>query len=441
MHRWITLVALLLISAMAASAADENALYWPQFRGPLASGVAPHGNPPLTWSTDENIRWKAEIPGKGLSTPIVWENRVFVLSAVETASVDGSQVAVEGAPSGRGRGIRPVGPVRFVVMALNRKTGAVVWEREARREVPHEGTHRDGSWASSSAITDGESLFAFFGSRGIYAYDMDGKALWETDLGNMSTRHGFGEGSSPALDGETLIINWDHEGASFIVALDKRTGETKWRQERDEVTSWSTPIIAEHGGKKQVVFNATGRVRGYDLETGEVIWEVGGMTVNAIPSPIHRAGIVFVTSGFRGSAFKAIRLEKAQGEVTEGEAIAWSYDRDTPYVPSALLYGDSLYFMKVNSNVITNLNPDTGAVHFGPERLDAIDGVYASPVGAADRVYVVGRNGTTVVLKRGPELEVLATNTLDDRFDASPAIAGNELFLRGRSHLYCIAEN
>jgi outer membrane protein assembly factor BamB len=332
-----------------------------------------------------------------------------------------------------------------MVMAFDRKNGRLVWEREARQEVPHEGTHRDGSWAPGSAVTDGEHLFAFFGSRGLYAYTMDGTLVWETDLGDMTTRNAFGEGSSPALDGESLVLNWDHEGDSFITALDKRTGKPRWRRERNEVTSWSTPIIVEHGGKKQVVVNATGRVRGYDLENGETIWEVGGMTVNAIPSPIHRNGIVYVTSGFRGSAFKAIRLAQARGDVADGSkesaAVAWSYDRDTPYVPSPLLYGDALYFMKVNTNILTNLDPDSGQVNFGPERLEGIDGVYASPVGAAERVYVVGRNGTTVVLRRGKVLEILATNMLDDGFDASPAIAGDELFLRGKSHLYCIAED
>ncbi|NJL28670.1 MAG: PQQ-like beta-propeller repeat protein, partial [Thermoanaerobaculia bacterium] len=331
---------------------------------------------------------------------------------------------------------------RFVVMALSRTDGEVLWERTATETKPNEGTHLDGSWASASPITDGERLFAFFGSYGIYAYDLDGKLLWSKDLGDMQTRNAFGEGSSPAVWGDTLVINWDHEGDSFIVALDKHTGEERWRVARPgERTSWSTPLVVAEGGKPQVIVAATERSRGYDLATGEVLWQAGGMTVNVIPSPVYADGMVYLMSGFRGSALQAIRLSEAKGELSGPPAIVWSHDRDTPYVPSPLLYDGKLYFLKVNTGILSVLDAKTGQVLYNEQRLDGIQGVYASPVGAAGRVYLVGRNGVTLVLKNGDRFEQLASNTLDDRFDASPAVVGGEIFLRGHKHLYCLAQD
>ncbi len=402
---------------------------WEQWRGPLATGVAPEATPPLRWSESQNVRWKVAIPGRGHGSPVVSGDRIFVTTAV------GEGKEVEGQ-----RGVQPAGVVRFVVLALDRATGKTVWERTVREEVPHEGTHPHGSWASASAVTDGERVFAFFGSRGLYAFDFDGKPLWKVDLGDMETRRGFGEGASPALADDTLVVNWDHEGDSFIVALDKRTGAERWRKVRDEITSWATPLVVEVDGRPQAIVNATGKVRGYDLATGEVVWETGGMTVNTIPSPVHANGVVYATSGFRGSGLKAIRLAGAKGDLDGTGAIVWSYDRDTPYVPSPLLYRGQIYFLKVNSGILTALDAATGEVRFGPERLPGVDSVYASPVGAAGRVYIADRDGKTVVLKAGPKLEVLAENVLDDGFDASPALVDGEIFLRGRKHLYCIAE-
>ncbi len=425
----VALLALPLVSA--AEPAGDAELYWPQWRGPAATGVAPHADPPLSWSETENVRWKVPVPGRGHGSPVVWADRLFVLTSV----------AAESGGAGDSGGVTPSGSRSFKILALDRGTGATLWERTAVAEAPHEGTHPDGSWASASAVTDGEVVIAHFGSRGLFAYDFEGELLWSKDLGDMTTRRGFGEGSSPVLAGGALVVNWDHEGDSFIVALDRRTGAELWRRERGEVTSWATPLVVEHEGRLQVIVNATERVRAYDLETGESLWEAGGQTVNVIPSPVHRDGIVYATSGFRGSALKAIRLSGATGDLTGTEAIVWSHDRDTPYVPSPLLYGDQLYILKSNSGILTGLSAETGEVLFGPERLPGIEGVYASPVGAAGRVYIVGRGGDTVVLRHGDVFEVLATNTLDDDFSASPAVAGDAIYLRGAEHLYCLAQD
>jgi outer membrane protein assembly factor BamB len=429
----LPLIALPLLSLLGASAiAASPHAHWPQWRGPLSSGVAPSGSPPVAWSETQNVRFKVEIPGRGLSTPVVWGNRIFLTTAVPVGAPPTSK------DEGWMRSITADSPQRFVVMALDRATGKVLWERTAREAKPHEGTHQDGSWASPSPVVDAELLIVSFGSHGLYAFDHDGTLQWSKDLGDMKTRNGFGEGSSPVLSGDTLIVNWDHEGSSFIVALDRKTGNERWRRERDEVTSWSTPLVVEHAGKKQVVVAATGRTRGYDLATGEVVWQLAGMTVNTIPSPVVADGVVYVMSGFRGNALQAIRLDQAKGDLVPGPALAWSYDRDTPYVPSPVLHEGLLYFLKHNTAILSALDAKTGEVRYGPHRLEKVEGVYASPIVAGGRLYVVGRNGFTEVLRTGPKAEVLAANKLDDRFDASPVVVGDELLLRGHRYLYAL---
>ncbi len=325
-------------------------------------------------------------------------------------------------------------------MALDRRTGKTVWERVVREQIPHAGNHQDGSLAPASPVTDGEHVFAYFGSRGLYCLDMKGEVVWEKDLGDMQTRNGFGEGSSPVLHGATIVVNWDHEGDSFIVALDKTTGRERWRRARDEVTSWSTPLILEDGGRPQVVVSAAGRVRGYDLASGKTVWECGGLGVNCAPTPVADFGLVFAMSGYRDPALLAIRCRGAEGDLTDSASVAWRLDRGTPYVPSPLLYGDALYFTQKNSGILSCYNAKSGSPFYDQQRLDELSGIYASPVGANNRVYIVGRNGATYVLKRGPEFDVLAINNLNDSFTASPAIAGDELYLRGLKHLYCLAE-
>jgi outer membrane protein assembly factor BamB len=289
-------------------------------------------------------------------------------------------------------------------------------------------------------VTDGELLFAHFGSRGLYALDASGKVVWEKDLGDMNVKMGFGEGSSPALGGDRLFVQWDHEGESFIVALDRKSGRELWRQKRDEKTSWASPLVVEHGGRTQVVTSATNKVRSYDGATGDVVWETAGMTQNAIPTPVHSDGLVILTSGFRGNALLAVKLAEAKGDLAASPAVAWRLDRDTPYVPSPLLYGDELYVLKGNNGLLSAFNAKTGERLYGPERLEGVPNVYASIVGADGRVYVAGREGKTAVIQRGPVFKLLATNTLDDGFDASPVAVDSELYLRGNRYLYRISE-
>ena len=209
--------------------------------------------------------------------------------------------------------------------------------------------------------------------------------------------------------------------------------------DRDERTSWSTPLIVEHDGRPQVVTSATNRVRSYDLETGELVWHGAGVTPNAIPSPVAADGLVYLLSGFRGNQLWVVRLDAARGDITGTDAIVWSLEEDTPYVPSPLLHDGILYFLKSNNGILSAYDARTGSLHYGPQRLPGIRNVYASPVAAGGRLYIPSREGTTLVIDAGPRLEVLATNTLEDGFDASPAVVEGEIFLRGQQYLYCVA--
>jgi len=415
--------------------------YWPQWRGPLATGVSPNGNPPIEWGEDKNVKWKIAIPGKGHATPIIWGDQMFILSAVETDKEGKAKEQNQGMQHGRGMPtLRTTKVHKFVIFAINRHDGKILWQHTVKEEVPEEGTHEMGSWASHSPVTDGKHVYAYFGSRGLFCFDMKGNLKWERDFGQLSKRMNFGEGSSPALYGDKIIVNWDHEGQSFIVALDKKTGKDIWKVDRDEGTSWASPFVVENNGNPQVITSATKLIRSYDLATGELIWECGGMTMNAIPMPVTANGILYVMSGFRGNALLAIRLEGAKGNITDSDAIVWKHGKDTPYTPSPLLFQDKLYFLRSNNGILTCFDAKTGKEFYSKQRLEGMGNVFASPVGAKDRIYIVGQKGTMYVVKHGPEFKILAKNKLDDNFNASPAIVDNRIYLRGYKNLYCIEQ-
>jgi outer membrane protein assembly factor BamB len=254
----------------------------------------------------------------------------------------------------------------------------------------------------------------------------------------MKIKVGFGEGISPVLHGGSVVVNWDHEAGSFIVSLDAATGEEKWRQTRDEGTTWATPLVVEHEGVTQVVVNGTKKVRSYDLATGKLIWECGGQTMNAIPTPFALEGKVYCMSGYRGNALYAIKLN-SKGDVSSStEQVAWKRTDAGPYVASPLLHDGLIYLTKERQAILVCVDARTGDIKYGPQRLPEMDTVYASLLGAGGRVYVASREGTTVVLKAGPKYEVLATNKLPEPIDASPVAVGKQLYLRGAKNLYCI---
>ncbi|MBI4976012.1 MAG: PQQ-like beta-propeller repeat protein [Spirochaetes bacterium] len=433
----------LLLGTLATEAADTAEKSWPAWRGPDANGVSETGTPPVQWSETENIHWKIEIPGKGHASPVVWGNMIIVLTAVEGEIKDGveeAKAAENKLPMWRKMmGKAPGSSYRFVVMAIDRTTGKVIWEKTVREEVPHEGIHNDGSWASNSPVTDGERIYAYFGSRGLYCLDMSGKIIWQKEFGRMSTKMAFGEGSSPALSGNRLIVVWDHEGKSFITALEKATGKELWRSDRDEKTSWATPAVINVNGREEIIASATKRIRSYDPASGALIWECAGMTANVIPTPVYYNGIIYAASGFQGNALLAIRPDNAKGDISDSAAIIWKHAQDTPYVPSILLYADNVWFLKGNDATLSVLNAKTGAPVISGHKLSGLKGVYASPVAAAGYVYITGRNGVTAVIKASEPGAVVAENVLNDQFSASAAIVDKEIILRGFKYLYDIA--
>jgi outer membrane protein assembly factor BamB len=428
------------VLAPLVAAADGDAdKFWPQWRGPLGTGVAPHADPPLQWSEKDgrNIRWKIRLEGRGHSTPVIWGDRVYLTTAVPFGE------ALRPRPStapGNHDNLPVTHQHKFQVLAIDRTTGQVLWTKTVREALPHEQGHYTGSLASHSPVTDGERVIACFGSFGLYCLSVDGELLWEKDFGLMQSLHGHGEGSTPVLHGGTLVVNWDHEGQSFVVALDVRTGDEKWKVERKEITSWASPTIVEHGGRVQVIISGTSRVRGYDLADGRVIWECGGLSANVVATPVAGNGFVYAGSSYDKRALLAIKLDGAKGDITQTENVVWRRSRGTPYVPSPLLYGDALYFLTHYQGIITRVHGPSGEDSPGAIRLDGIGNVYSSPVGAAGRVYITDLEGATLILSDGDVPRKLALNHLDDTIAASAAIVGNEIWLRGEKNLYCLAE-
>ena len=437
MPRKTLVIMLLLLSTSWAEdrKSGEAVRYWPQWRGPLGTGAAPEADPPVHWSESRNLLWKKALPGLGYSTPVLWGHRIFVTATVPTG--DALNPVYDDAPGSHGN-LPVTHRQRFVVLALDRGSGEVLWERTVRTSLPHEGGHYTSSLASASPLTDGERVLAYFGSQGVYCLSPEGELQWEKQMGTMRTKHGHGEGSSPVLYGETLVINWDHEGQSFVVALDKRTGKELWKIPRNEVTSWATPIAVEQDGRVQVIVAGTSRVRGYHLETGEMIWECGGLAANIVASPVAGDGMAFVGSSYDKRVLLAIRLSGARGDITGTDRVPWTRRRTTPYVPSPLLYDGVLYFLAHYQSVLTRVDARTGQERPGPLRLPGIGNVYASPVAAAERIYVTDLSGATLVLSHSETPEALAVNRLEDSFSASVALAGRQLYLRGEKNLYAI---
>lgn len=417
-------MSLAILSIIALSApTDAEQGQWPALRGPNYNGLVDQGNPPITWSEEKNIRWKVAIPGAGHASPILWNDHLYVQTAVKVSTGDAAKY-------------------HYKLLAIHKDSGKTTWERTVREAPPVEDSHhRTATFASNSGITDGEHLYAYFGSQGLYCFDFDGNLKWEKDLGDMTTRNSFGEGSSPAIQGNVLVANWDHEGDSFIVALDKRTGAELWRQQRDEPSSWSTPLIIKFADRHQVIVSASNKTRSYDLKTGKIIWQCAGLGTNVIPTPLYRDGVVYVASGHRSPAMQAIQLEKAKGDITGTDAVLWSIDKNTPYVASPLLYGDRLFMTKDRNAILSSYNPATGEVIYGPQRLEGMGHVYSSLVGVGERIYIADLEGNTLVVKSSEKFAALAKNVLDEGTAAALIVAGDAIYLRGNQHLYCIAAN
>jgi outer membrane protein assembly factor BamB len=422
--------------------ADDGPDAWPWWRGPQFNGVA-RGDAPLTWSDQEHIAWKVPVPGKGHSSPVIWGDRLFLTTAVPTGNPPAAASA-DPAPGasrrgGYGGGGAPQVEQKLLVLAYDRKTGKQLWERTAIVTTPHEGYHEQyGSFASPSVLVDGKHVIAYFGSRGVYCYTHDGQPVWQKDFGiKLRMIMAFGEGSSPALDGDKLVVLLDHEGDSFLVALDKNTGRELWRTPRPPGSTWSTPLIVTVGGKKQVLVSATKFVAGYDLETGKLVWQTSGLGRNVIPMPVAADGVAYVMSGYQSPNLLAIRLGK-EGDLTGTDAILWQNQRGNSYTPSPVLHEGKLYLL-TDTGTLSCLDAKTGKAFYSQQRLPKSYSFKSSPVAANGKLYLSTEDGDVVVVKMGEKYEVLATNTLADQvFIATPAIMDGAIYLRGQNTLFCV---
>jgi outer membrane protein assembly factor BamB len=422
----------LLLPTIVLGANDD----WPRWRGPGRDGVA-RTDVPTEWTEGKSIAWKAEIPGRGHSSPVIWGDRLFVTTAVPTKVITGGAAAGRGPGGGAAAGIEH----RHVVLCFDRKSGKKLWEQTAMTATPHEGYHqRYGSFASNSPVTDGKRLFAFFGSRGIYAYNLDGELLWKKEFSPMRMRNQFGEGSPTVLHDNVLLLKFDQEADSYLLALSADNGKELWRVTRDEVSSWSPPYVVTHAGRKQVIVSASTKVRSYDFQTGKLIWECAGLGTNVIPAPVVVDDIVIVMSGHREPNLLAIKLGRT-GDLTGTDAIVWTNQRGNSYSASPVLHEGILY-VQTDNGMLSAFDARTGKPYYHQQRLPKPYNFKASPIAAGGKLYLSTEEGDVIVVKLGQKFEVLATNTMPDEFFiASPAVAEGSLYLRGRNTLYCIRAN
>ncbi len=417
----LCLTLMLVVATFACPALADN---WAHWRGPTGNSVAVDAQPPIHWSDTKNVKWKVPIPGRGSGSPVLWDERIFVVTAV---AADDNPTA-------------PLPKLAFKLLCFDRNNGRLLWDRTAVVATPHQQTHATHFFASASPCTDGEHVYAHFGSRGLYCYTMDGVLKWSrTDFGKMETRMSYGEASSPTLEGDKILVPWDHEGPSSLYALDKATGKTIWKAERDEPTCWATPLVVEHQGAKQVVMNGQTCARAYDLQTGKELWRCGGQAQRPVASAVAANGLVFIGSGFQGAFLGAFRLD-GQGDLENTDHVAWVWDHDTPDIASPMLSGNRLYFHKGKTGMLSCVDAATGTPHYITARVPGVERTYASPIAAGGYVFVTGRSGTTVVLDDSDQLNVVATNSVGETVDATPAPVDNELIIRGENHLFCIAD-
>ncbi len=424
---------LLLLNSTTGASTD-----WPQWRGPSGQGVSLEKNLPAEWSNTKNIKWKTPIAGRGHSSPIVWGNKIFVTTAIEGPLVPGAKAVKH--MDGDKEFLHPdsVGAdhKQFLkVICVDRESGKILWEQTAFEGTPYDNRHRKSSFASSTPATDGKYVYAFFGSEGLYAYDMSGKLAWKADLGKLGTV-GMGTGTSPVLYEKLVILQCDEENgaSSFIIALDKKTGKEVWKTQRKVQVSWSTPLLVRTARRAELIASGNEFVIAYDPATGRELWRHKGVESNAIPSPVANKDTVFISAGFPARIAMAITLG---GTGDLADIVAWKYAKGTAYVPSPILYGDYLY-LTTDRGILTCLDARTGEVKYEGGRVPIPATFTASPIAFDGKILMTSEDGDTFVVRAGPKHEIIGTNSVGEPVYASPAVADGNIFIRGERSLYCI---
>ncbi|TKJ36455.1 MAG: serine/threonine protein kinase [Planctomycetes bacterium B3_Pla] len=435
-----TFMVILIASLLAPNAfAEAN---WPQFRGPSA-GVAEDSILPDTWSTTENVAWTVDIPGRGWSSPIVWGNRVFVTSAI---GADDSETPKKGLYFGGNRDKPSDKTHLWMVYCIDFNNGKILWERLAHQAVPKHSLHIKNTYASETPVTDGERVYAYFGNIGLFCYDMDGKELWSKQFGSFKTRYNWGTAASPVLYKDWLFIVNDNDEQSFAVALGKITANQMWRVDRDEKSNWATPYIWENQKRTELITCGTGKIRSYDLN-GKLLWELGGMSNIAIPTPFAKHGLLYISSGYIGDKKRPIFAIRpgAQGDITlnedqsSNEYIAWSHKQGGPYNPSPIGYGDYLYVL-YDRGMVSCYNARTGSEIYSKQQIaDDAKAFTSSPWANNGRIFCLSEDGDTFVIQAGPEFKLLGRNKLDEMCMATPAALRGSLIIRTMSKLYRIS--
>ncbi len=428
----------IIISYSTATAKTPN---WPQWRGPDGRGVSEEKGLPAEWSGTKNVKWKTPINGRGHSSPFIWGKKIFLTTSVDGETIPGRTPGVTHKLSDGSDFVHPdaVGANlkhTFKVVALDRDTGKILWERVAYEGPVHDSRHKKASFASSTPATDGKYVFAFFGSEGLYAYDFNGKLLWKQDLGKLGTAS-VGYGVSPILYKNLVIMQCDESGMkSFIAGFDKKTGKEVWRVARKVDVTWTSPVLVRAGNRMELVTAAAEAIIAYDPLTGKELWRHKGLESNAVPTPVVYNDLVVVTSGYPKKIALALK-GGGNGDVTGGKQLVWTYNKGTAYVPSPIAYGEYVYLMTGNGS-ITALDAKTGKVFYEAARVPKPATFLASPVAFEGKILLTSEEGDTYVLRAGPKHEVLGTNSLGEPVYASPATAGGNIFIRGEKHLYAI---
>jgi outer membrane protein assembly factor BamB len=438
-----------LASTAAQPAGPRPGVDWPSFRGIEGRGVAEGAPAPIAWNVPEKqgVRWRVPIPGLGHSSPVVWGDTVCTATAINDRSEQQLKVGLYGDIGS----VEDATPHRWVLMCFDKATGKVKWERTAQTGVPKVKRHPKSTHASSTLATDGQHLVAFFGSEGLFAYDLKGQLLWKKEFGVLDSGYfmapeaQWGFASSPVIYNGRVVVQADVQKGSFVAAFDVRTGRELWRTPRSDVPTWSSPAVVTAGGREQVVVNGWKHIGGYDLETGKELWRMTGGGDIPVPTPIVSDGLVFITNAHGKMApIYAIR-PTASGDITlkEGETsnahIAWSYLRDGGYMQTPLAYQGLLYVCRDNG-VLSVFDAKTGQRHYQTRLADGKTGFSASAVASAGRVYFTSEDGDVYVVKAGPQFELLATNSLGEVAMATPAISEATMFFRTRNHLVALGE-